>query len=88
MQHGSDTRVFQTTVDSSGRVLLPIELRNELHATKGTTLLWVKSPDGLQLRTFEQSLADVQDYYQRLSLAVDIWSEDIIARRKRESSNE
>lgn len=88
MQHGSDTQVFQTTVDGSGRVLVPIELRHELDATKGTTLLWVKSAQGLQLRTFAQSLADVQDYYQRLAPADDVWSEDIITRRKREAANE
>lgn len=80
--------VWQTTVDGSGRVLVPAELRHAMHAEKGTTLLWIKSSNGLQLATFEQSLAEIQKYYQRLSPKDDVWTEDLIARRKQEAAHE
>lgn len=76
--------IWQTTVDGSGRVLVPAHLRHELHASKGTTLLWVRNDEGIHLKTFEQSLSEIQSYYGRLSPKEDVWSEEIIARRRSE----
>ena len=82
-------QVWHTTVDSSGRVLVPIELRQQLGVMKGSALVWVKSPEnGVQLKTFEQSLAAIQDYYMNLSPPDEIWSDELIAVRKREAEHE
>ncbi len=80
--------VWPAVLDSSGRVLLPAELRKQLNATRGANFLWVKTPQGVTLKTFEQSLSEIQSYYQNLSPASDVWSEELLARRKLEAQGE
>ncbi len=82
-------QVWHTSVDSSGRVLVPVELRQQLGAIKGSALVWVKSHEhGVQLKTFEQSLVEIQDYYMSLSPPDEIWSEELIRERRREAERE
>lgn len=88
MDTASENRVWSATVDSSGRVLLPAELRHAMHAKVGTPLLWVKDERGLHLKSFEESLAEIQDYYQSLSPAEDIWTEALIQQRHAEAAND
>jgi len=85
---GNIPEVYPATVDKSGRVLLPIELRGPLNIDHESNLSWVRDADGLRLKTYEDTIAEIQTYFQSLSPAEDVWSEDLVALRKREAATE
>lgn len=80
--------VWQATVDTSGRVLLPKELRRAMNVEPGISLIWIRDEDGVHLKSFEQSLAEIQDYYQELSPDDVVWSDELIQRRRQEVADE
>lgn len=80
--------VYPATIDKSGRVTLPAELRRPLNIDQDTELSWVKDESGLRLRTFEESIREIQDYFMSRSPPEDVWSETLIAERKQEAAKE
>lgn len=48
---------IQVNVTSNGRMILPADLRKRLGLAGGGTLLVEETPDGILLRTVEQSVA-------------------------------
>lgn len=76
------------TMDGSGRVLLPAELRNEMKVEAGTQLVWIKDEHGLHLKSFEESLAEIQSYYQSLSPAEDGWTDALLKERRAEAEHD
>lgn len=89
MGQGSDqNRVWHVTVDGSGRVLLPVELRKELDAESGTTLQWCKDENGLRLQTFAEALTELQEYYSKLAPADVVVTEQLFAQRRAEAARE
>ncbi|MFO0942078.1 MAG: hypothetical protein U0930_15170 [Pirellulales bacterium] len=42
----------------------------------------------LQIKTFEQTLAEVQNYYLNLPPSEEIWSEELLAQRRHEAERE
>ncbi len=88
MQEGEDQQFWQASLDGSGRVLLPAELRHAMNVETGALLMWVKDESGLRLRSFEESLQAVQDYYQQLAPEHVLWSEELIKQRRQEALHE
>lgn len=84
----NESDVWQVSVDSSGRVLLPAALRNDMGANTGATLLWVRDENGLHLKSFDDSLAQIQDYYVGLDGSGRSWSEELLKQRVIEASSE
>lgn len=85
----SDTlKSWKATMDASGRVLLPAELRKKIGATPGSDLTWVHSEDGLKLQTLDAILKDVREHFCSLGSPEEIWSEELIAERKIEAARE
>lgn len=82
------SKVWNATLDASGRVLVPAEIRRELNVTPGSSLIWVKTDQGLQLKSYEESLADIQRYYTSLAPSEDVWSDKLIERRRIEALRE
>ena len=85
---GNQGKVWNAKVDSSGRVLLPAELRHAMHVHPDTTLQWIMDDNGLHLKSFEESLSEIQNYFRSLSPAEEIWSEELIAERRSESERD
>lgn len=83
-----DARVWHGTVDSSGRILIPVELRKELAAEAGTPLVWSRDGDGLSLTTYEETIRRIQAVYKAISPPDDIWSQTLLAERKSEAAAE
>lgn len=81
-------KVWHGKVDSSGRILIPAELREKLNAESGTRLIWSLGKSGLSLMTYEQTIRQIQSYFQSLSPPEDVWSETLLAERKREAAIE
>jgi len=83
-----DAKIWHTTVDMSGRVLLPAELRQSIHAMPGSELVWTTTDDGVKLQKLDVLLASIQDYFSGLSPADELWSEELIAERRDEAARE
>lgn len=81
-------KVWHGKVDSSGRILIPTELREKLNAEAGTRLVWSLGESGLSLMTYDQTIRQIQSYFQSLSPPEDVWSETLIAERKRQAAIE
>lgn len=79
---------WSASIDSSGRILIPVELRNALDVETGDSLLWVQDDNGLHLKSYEETIKEIQDYYCSLSPPEDIWSEELIRQRRIEAENE
>ena len=88
LQEDSSGKVWQATVDKSGRILLPAELRHMIDANAGSSLLWIKDANGIHLKRFEDSLADFQAYYQQLAPTEIVWSDELLKQRTTEASND
>jgi bifunctional DNA-binding transcriptional regulator/antitoxin component of YhaV-PrlF toxin-antitoxin module len=80
--------VWHTSLDRSGRVLLPVELRQEFNVKPGSLLVWIKRDSGVELKSFEESLAAIQAYYKGLAPADDLWSDAIVQQRREENAHD
>ncbi len=79
---------WNATIDRSGRVLLPAELRHAIGASHGSALVWIKDEQGLHLKSFDDSIAEMQAYYKSLSPLDDVWSESILEQRRAEAKHD
>lgn len=80
--------IWHVTLDGSGRVLLPVAIRNDMGASPGQRLVWVRDAGGLRLQSYEQSLAELQEYYCSLAPKDVSWTEELFAERRREAESE
>lgn len=85
---GRESEVFRAKVDTSGRIVLPMEVRQRNAFDAGSTVLIVSSEHGVQLRSPEQALKEAQDYFCSLAPADELWSEELIAERRAEAERE
>jgi AbrB family transcriptional regulator (stage V sporulation protein T) len=79
---------WHTSLDKSGRVHLPAELRKELGVTAGVDLVWMKDSGGLKLRPFEEVIHEYQEYFLSLGPASESWSDELIRERREEARRE
>ncbi len=78
-------RLWATQFDSSGRVHMPSELRKEFGAGSGTPVVWVRSPEGLALRRYDEVVGEVQDFFCGLGDTKNDWTGSIQDKRSEES---
>lgn len=88
MNHDISSQVWQTTLDTSGRVLIPAELRHAIGAEAGSTLVWQRDEDGVHLKPYEDVIAEIQKHYKALAPKSDVWSTALINQRKLDASHE
>lgn len=88
MQQTDSSMVWHVHIDASGRVLLPAELRSSMGVRPGSELVWTRDEDGIHLRSFGESLAEIQAYYKSLAPAEVVWSDELIKQRRIEATNE
>jgi antitoxin PrlF len=87
-QRRFDQKSWPTTVDSSGRVLLPAELRRAIGVEPGGEMVWMEGEKGLVLRTFDDVLAEIQNYFRAVDPSEELWSESLIRERREEAARE
>ena len=83
-----DSQIWHTRIDTSGRVLLPVELRETIEATPGMSLVWSRTPDGLKLQSSEELLESIQSYFLNLAPEDEVWSEELLKERAEEAARE
>ncbi|MCA9232485.1 MAG: AbrB/MazE/SpoVT family DNA-binding domain-containing protein [Planctomycetales bacterium] len=83
-----DQRVYRSRVDSSGRILLAAELRQRHRLQPGDTVAVIDTPTGLQVKTQEQLVREMQDYFLSLGPQDSVWSEELLAERRSESERD
>lgn len=86
--HPESNQVWQTKVDTSGRVLLPVEARTELGLQSGDQVVLVRDETGLHLKTVAQVRREIQDYFAGLwPQDVDVVAE-LLEERRQEAARE
>ena len=66
LPEGDTERVFRSRLDSSGRIVLPREVRERMSLKIGDGILLVDDANGVRLETPEQSLREAQLYFSKL----------------------
>lgn len=83
-----ERKTWHATVDTSGRVLLPAELRHERGIVPGAEIVWIEGDKGLELRTFDSLLGEIQEYFATLGPSEELWSEELLHERRQEAACE
>jgi len=80
---------YTSKVDSAGRVVIPAAIRDKFGVKPGDTVTITAAPSGRI--TVEPRLAvlkEAQDYFRGLAPERELWSEELIAERRREADRE
>jgi AbrB family looped-hinge helix DNA binding protein len=77
-------QVYRLKVDSSGRVALPAEARERHHIAHGDTVVIVDDKHGLQIKTLDQVLSEVQAEFAKVVPRGVLLSEEILQDRRSE----
>ena len=73
---------YTARVDSSGRIVVPAELRDRLHFRPGDELVLQEDSGSLRVKSYDHVLAEAQAYFASLvSPGVSVVDELIAARR-------
>jgi AbrB family looped-hinge helix DNA binding protein len=81
-------KAFTVTVDASGRILLPANVRRRLDLKQGSELIARLGRQTLSLRTRTAALREAQAYFSRFRPKGELWSEELIKERRKESRRE
>jgi AbrB family looped-hinge helix DNA binding protein len=83
------TAGHKARVDSTGRVLIPAEVRKRLGMKPGATVTITEGPLGrIVLEPALALLREAQEYFQSLAPASVLWSDELIAERRKEARRE
>jgi AbrB family looped-hinge helix DNA binding protein len=83
------TARYKARVDSTGRVLIPAEVRKRLGMKPGATVTITEGPLGrIVLEPALALLREAQEYFQSLAPASVLWSDELIAERRKEARRE
>lgn len=84
MAETPESEIWKASIDPSGRVVLPAELRRLLDIQPGSELIWSRDENGIHLRTWDKALKDTQAYFSSFESREDKWSDELIAHRRAE----
>lgn len=79
------SRIYRGKVDASGRVLLPAELRDELHVSEGDAVLFVRNSGTVEIQTLSQAVQRAQDYFCSLAPRNISLVDELLADRRAEA---
>ena len=87
--NAGDERVFHARMDKSGRIVLPAEVKLRKRVKEGDTIEVREDARGeLHLRSMEDVVRDVQDYFCKLIPAGVSLVDELIAERRQEAERE
>ena len=84
----TENQIYHLKVDSSGRIVLPADVRARNFISEGDSLIMVADEHGLHVKTRGQIKAEVQAYFATLAPANVILSDEILADRRTESEHD
>ena len=77
---------YKAKVDDAGRVLIPAEIRKRLGMKPGVTVTITEGPSGrIILEPALALLREAQEYFQSIAPAGVLWSDELIAERRKEA---
>jgi AbrB family looped-hinge helix DNA binding protein len=83
------TAGHKARVDSTGRVLIPAEVRKRLGMKPGATVTITEGPSGrIVVEPALALLREAQEYFQSIAPASVLWSDELIAERRKEARRE
>jgi AbrB family looped-hinge helix DNA binding protein len=83
------TARFKARVDGTGRVLIPAEIRKRLGMKPGATVTITEGPSGrVVLEPALALLREAQEYFRSIAPASALWSDELIAERRKEAQRE
>jgi bifunctional DNA-binding transcriptional regulator/antitoxin component of YhaV-PrlF toxin-antitoxin module len=77
-------QVYHVKLDSSGRLLIPAELRDRHRIATGDTLVVADDSFGLRIKTRDEVLAEAQAYFAKLAPPGVLLSDEINEDRRAE----
>jgi bifunctional DNA-binding transcriptional regulator/antitoxin component of YhaV-PrlF toxin-antitoxin module len=80
--------VYHTKLDKVWRIRLPADLREQRQLTPGMELLLIRDGSQIQIKTQDQALRELQEYFCKLAPPEVIMSEELIAERRAEFQRE
>jgi len=83
--YGNDHRVFRTKIDSSGRVVLPSDVRTAMNVSTGDTVQIVMEAGTVQIKTQQQALREAQEYFCK-TIPRNVQLVDELLRERREDA--
>jgi AbrB family looped-hinge helix DNA binding protein len=82
------TKVYRSRVDSSGRIVLPADVRQHHRIHTGDQVVIIEGSDGLQVKTQEQALREARELFAKLAPADVLLSEELIRERREAAKHE
>ena len=79
---------YSARVDASGRIVIPVELRDRLHICPGDELVVREVAGSLSVKSYHQALADAQAYFSRLAPPGVSMVDELLAERRAEVARE
>jgi AbrB family looped-hinge helix DNA binding protein len=80
---------YKTKVDGRGRVLIPAEIRKRAGVNPGATVTITEGPSGrIVLEPALALLREAQEYFRSIAPASVLWSDELIAERRKEARRE
>ena len=79
---------YKGKVDSAGRVLIPAELREKMDVRPGSTVTISAGRGGVIVESRSAAVRAAQKYFRGLAPESELWSEELIADRRREARRE
>ena len=85
---GEASKVYRSRLDSSGRIVLPADVRERLGVTDGDSVLVVEDDGGFRIETAAQALQDAQAYLASLVPAGVSLVDELLQERRQEAARE
>lgn len=79
---------YRGKVDSAGRVLIPAELRERMDVKPGTMVTITAGRGRIVLESRSAAVRAAQKYFRTLAPESEIWSDELIAERRRKARRE
>ncbi len=80
---------IRVKVSASGRVSIPAEVRRAMGLDGGGTVIMEMDGNDLRIRTLREGVARAQALVRQLAGdSTDLWSDELIAERRREAAKE
>ncbi len=79
---------YKVRVDSSGRIVIPADLRDRLHFQPGDELVLSEAAGNLSVRSYDQVLAEAQAFFRGLVEPGVSLVDELLAERREEVARE
>ena len=81
-------RSYSVRVDRSGRIVIPVEVRDRFHFGPGEELVLQEVGGQIAIKSYDQVLADAQSYFQGLAEPGVSMVDELLAERRAEFERE